>query len=79
MNSIEILGNCSGSADKSRKLYYSEEFCINLCLIHSYDLFAKYRNLTKNTVSWKMVVESLQFKVLAQTFRPPLKKREKIL
>ena len=46
---MEIFGNHNGSADKGcdPKLCNSAEFCINLCTIHFYDLFAKYRSLNE--------------------------------
>ena len=57
MKFIELLGNCSGSADKAviQKLCYSAGFYISQCAIHFYDLFAKYRNCMKNIASGKMV------------------------
>ena len=61
------------------KLCCSAGFYINLCTIHFYDFFAKYRNLTKNIASEKVVVESLQSEPLAKRLRPALKNRENIL
>ena len=61
----------------TQKLCYSAGFYINLSTIKFYDLFAKYRNLSQNIASKKMVAESLQSKALANGLRQPLEKREK--
>ena len=60
-----------------QKLCYSVGFYINLCTIYFYDLFAKYRNVTKNIASGKMVEEILQSQALAKSLRLPLAKHEK--
>ena len=71
MKSMETSGNSSRSAEKGcdPKLRCSAGCYINLCTIHFYDKFAKYRNLAKNIASEKVVVDSLQPKALAKSLR----------
>ena len=61
----------------TQKSCYSAAFYINLCTIHFYNYFAKYRNLVKNIASGKIVVDSPDLKALANSLRPRLAKGEK--
>ena len=52
VKSIEVFGNCGGSAGKGcdSKIVLAG-FYINLCTIHFYGLFAKYGSLAKHIAS----------------------------
>ena len=68
----------NATAVKSFQLSIYGDAVYFLCM-QFYDLFAKYRNLTKNITSGKMVVEILLSKALAKSLKLLSEKRDKIL
>ena len=66
--SIEFYFFCKNSASRGvrpKKLNHLAGYHINLCTSHFNDLFAKYRNSTKNAASGKKVVDGLQYTAVA--------------